>query len=113
MSDTDLYAISGRMKNLVSRRNLDLLGAGTVMINTLTLFLKELHDLSDTLPLDRKALKEKLFRAEEIPCYIMSVVHNNRMAEEKLAEEKRRLENLDYEDMPEIDYDYSYLEDDE
>ena len=56
-NDCSVYAISGRIKNILAREDIALSQVGSVLVNYFTLMLKELYDFSGTLPVqDREKL---------------------------------------------------------
>lgn len=64
----DVYAISGRIKNIIARKDLALSTAGTFLVNAYTLALKELHDFSEKLPAPyNEELKNLLIQKETLP----------------------------------------------
>lgn len=64
----DIYAISGRIKNLIAMEAIALSRAGIYLVNVHTLFLKELHEFASGLDKDgREQLKEILFENEKLP----------------------------------------------
>lgn len=73
MSD-DIYALTGRMKNIIASDGISLSPAGTILLNTFALALKDLYDFSDTLPAESgQALKNLLATKEGLPCYVIKL----------------------------------------
>ncbi|HWY36833.1 MAG TPA: hypothetical protein VNX68_19460, partial [Nitrosopumilaceae archaeon] len=72
--NNDVYAISGRIKNIIARRDLALSPAGTILVNAYTLALKELHDFSEKLPAPyNEELKNLLIQKETLPGYVIGL----------------------------------------
>lgn len=68
----DVYAISGRIKNSLAMKDLAITEVGTLLVNSYTMVLKDLHDLADKMPNEwHDLLKEKLFEKED---FIVNVV---------------------------------------
>lgn len=61
----DVQAISGRIKNLIAREDLALSPAGVVLFNSYTLFLKQLYDFANYLPLPYSVQLEDMFNSSE------------------------------------------------
>jgi hypothetical protein len=70
----DIYAICGRIKNIVARKDLALSSAGTILVNTYALVLKELHDFSEKLPVPyNEELRDLLIKKETLPGYVIEL----------------------------------------
>lgn len=74
MDKNDVYAISGRIKNIIAREDVALSPVGTVLVNYFTLVLKDLYDFADTLEDSKKEALFRLLRAkEDTPLHIIQV----------------------------------------
>lgn len=72
--NNDIYAIVGRIKNLIAKDDLALTESGKILVNTYALVLKELHDFSEKLPgAFYKELSELLIKKESLPHYVLSL----------------------------------------
>ena len=64
-----VYAISGRMKNLLAMAGISLTPVGTILINSYTHVLKSLYDFAENLEgfNERASLEHLLLQAESLP----------------------------------------------
>jgi hypothetical protein len=65
MQQNDVYAISGRIKNIIAKEGIALSPAGTILINYFTLLFKDLYDFSDSIPPDSATKLRYLLRNKE------------------------------------------------
>lgn len=71
---TDIYAIVGRMKNMIAKEDLALGPAGKVLLNYYALTLKELHEYAEALPEPYSdQLASLLVEHEDLPLLVMEV----------------------------------------
>jgi hypothetical protein len=91
MNNTDIYQISGRIKNILASADIALSPAGTVLINTYALMLKDVYDFADTLSEPQKtALNHLLGTKEGLPKYVIQLTQppkNETLGEECLKAE--------------------------
>ena len=74
MNSNDVYAISGRIKNMISMEDLWLSPAGNILANAYTLVLKDLHDFAEKLPDPyNQQLADLLFRNENLPLRVIAL----------------------------------------
>lgn len=71
---SDIYAISGRVKNIIAFSDIALSPVGNILVNSYVLVLKELHDFADKLPIPyNEELKELLIKKEGMPEYVIKL----------------------------------------
>jgi hypothetical protein len=69
---SDIYAISGRVKNIIAFSDIALSPVGNILVNSYVLVLKELHDFADKLPVPyNEELKDLLIKKEGMPEYVI------------------------------------------
>lgn len=74
MKENDIYAISGRIKNIIAREDIALSESGNVLVNYFSLMFKDLYDLSEKMPKPYSDLLSNLLSDKEsIPYYIVKV----------------------------------------
>lgn len=72
MSKNDIYEISGRIKNILARKDVSLSPAGNILVNTYALMLKDLYDFSEKLPeMYKRELVRLLLSKEGLPEYVI------------------------------------------
>lgn len=70
----DVYAISGRIKNLIAKKDLALSPTGLILVNAFTLMLKDLYEYADNLTHpNSEALRKLLEEKESLPAYVIEV----------------------------------------
>ena len=69
MENNDIYAISGRIKNIIARSDIALSPAGTILVNYFTLMFKDLYAFAEAR--DLKELDFLLKSKENIPQLII------------------------------------------
>lgn len=75
---SDIYAISGRVKNIIAKEGIDLSPVGTILVNYYTLVLKDLHDFANNLPEPHRGQMLNLLLAREnMPCNVIKVCMPN------------------------------------
>jgi hypothetical protein len=68
----DIYAISGRVKNIIAKEDIPLSPVGTILVNYFSLMLKDLYDFAETLDeTDKSNLKCLLKQKESVPLSII------------------------------------------
>lgn len=73
--NNDVYAISGRIKNLIATNDLTLTSTGNILVNYYTLVLKELYDFANNLDEKNKEdLNKILINAETMPVKFIGVI---------------------------------------
>jgi len=71
---SDIYEISGRVKNIIAREDIALSPIGKILVNYYTLMLKSLYDFSETLPLENRIKLDSLIKENEIlPMLVIKV----------------------------------------
>lgn len=74
MENNDIYAISGRIKNLIAREDMALMDAGLTLVNYYSLMLKDLYDFAQTLPPPyNNDLVRLLSQKEDLPKNVIKV----------------------------------------
>jgi hypothetical protein len=72
--NNDIYAIVGRIKNLLAKEDIALSPVGTVLVNYYALALKEFYDYSEKLPQEYKeGFQRLLLSREDVPKNIILV----------------------------------------
>lgn len=70
----DIYQLTGRMKNIIASSGISLSPAGTILLNTYALAMKDLYEFAETLPEDSKqGLRNLLASKEGLPCYVIKL----------------------------------------
>jgi hypothetical protein len=68
MNQNEIFAINGRIKNIVAREDIALSPVGNILINTYTHTLKDLYDFAELLPSPYgENLKALLLSKEDLP----------------------------------------------
>jgi len=94
----DVYAISGRIKNMIAVKDLALSTAGLILVNTYTMVLKDLHDFAEKLPEPYKEeLHKVLIQKEGLPEYVIHLStpqqENSLLIEEQIEYDETEAED--------------------
>lgn len=70
----DIYAIAGRIKNIIANEGIALSPVGTILVNYYSLALKDFYDYSEKLPSPfKEELQTLLSSKEDVPCNVIKV----------------------------------------
>lgn len=93
MSDNDIYAIAGRIKNFIAKEDIGLTENGKVLCNLYALTLKKIYDFSDTLsPNKGDELRSLLKDREKLVAEILKIITPSAAEEEWDAEDETESE---------------------
>lgn len=74
MSKNDIYEIKARVANIIAREDIALSPVGRILVNYFSLLFKDLYDLSETLPEERRQFMQYYLKEREsLPMTIIKV----------------------------------------